>query len=63
MSKDLHNIPFDEGTKVKLSILREYIKEWLPVFLSKEEPIWKEINIFDFFAVPDTILHNQKEVH
>lgn len=29
--------PFDEGTKVKLEIFREYFKEWLPVFLSKKK--------------------------
>jgi three-Cys-motif partner protein len=54
MAKDLHGTEFDEATNVKLAIYRDYLKEWLPVFLAKEEPIWTTINIFDFFAGPGT---------
>ncbi|MFZ1807337.1 MAG: three-Cys-motif partner protein TcmP [Cyclobacteriaceae bacterium] len=52
MSKDIHKRPFDDGTKAKLSIFKDYLKEWLPVFLARKEIIWKTINIFDFFAGP-----------
>lgn len=52
MAKDLHDKPFDEGTKAKLAIFRDYLREWLPVFLAPEKPSWKTINIFDFFAGP-----------
>jgi three-Cys-motif partner protein len=48
--KDLFRKPFDEGTLVKLKIYKDYFKEWLPVFLSKKEPIWRTVQIFDFFA-------------
>jgi three-Cys-motif partner protein len=52
MSLDLHNKPFDEGTIEKLWIFKNYINEWLPVFLSRPNPKVKEINICDFFAGP-----------
>lgn len=55
MSADrFHDRPFDEGTLTKLQIFQLYAREWLPVFLSKPEPIWKEIHLFDFFAGPGT---------
>lgn len=50
MAKDFHNKPFDDETILKLEIFRGYIREWLPVFLSKTS--FKTINIFDFFAGP-----------
>ncbi|HTR30417.1 MAG TPA: three-Cys-motif partner protein TcmP [Puia sp.] len=51
MSKrDLFHNPFDEGTLIKLKILEDYFKEWLPVFIANPKPIWKEIQIFDLFA-------------
>lgn len=50
MAKDLHKEPFDDGTKVKLKIYREYLQEWLPVFLAKTDPFWKTVSLFDFFA-------------
>jgi len=50
-SKDFHNEPFDDETKLKLEIFRDYIREWLPVFFSKGCP-FQSINIFDFFAGP-----------
>lgn len=41
---------FDEGTQIKLEILRKYIQEWLPVFLSNKEVRWEKISLYDFFA-------------
>ena len=32
---DIFNKGFDEGTQIKLYILRKYLQEWLPVFLVK----------------------------
>lgn len=43
--------PFDDGTKVKLEIFKNYLKEWLPVFISSyKTPHWETIYIYDFFA-------------
>ena len=40
---------FDDATQLKLDIYREYIQEWLPVFIET----WNgDINIFDFFSGP-----------
>lgn len=50
MSTDFHNKEFDDGTRIKLEILREYLKQWLPVFLAGEKTYWKKIFIYDFFA-------------
>ena len=33
-----------------MKIFEDYFKEWLPVFISKPNPYWKEIQIFDLFA-------------
>ena len=52
MTKDLHKTPFDEGTIVKLALYENYIKEWLPVFLSFSSLKFRRINIFDFFSGP-----------
>jgi three-Cys-motif partner protein len=51
---DFHDKPFDEGTLTKLEIFELYAKNWLPVFLSSENPKRQEIHIFDFFAGPGT---------
>lgn len=48
--RNLFRKPFDEGTIVKLKLYADYLKEWAPVFLSKKVPIWKTVQIFDFFA-------------
>ena len=49
--RNLHAKAFDEGTQEKLTIYREYLQEWLPVFLhTKTRP--SRIQIFDFFAGP-----------
>jgi three-Cys-motif partner protein len=50
MARDIFDKPFDDGTLIKLKIFEDYLKEWLPVFISKPNPIWKEIQIFDLFA-------------
>ena len=50
MTKDFYNKPFDDETILKLEIFKGYIREWLPVFLSKRS--FNTINIFDFFAGP-----------
>ncbi len=50
MGRNLFRKPFDDGTIDKLKIFEDYFKEWLPVFISRQEIIWKEIQIFDFFA-------------
>jgi len=50
MAKDIHKEPFQESTIAKLAIFRDYLKEWLPVFLAPNTVYWNKINIFDFFA-------------
>ena len=45
-----HAKPFDESTLLKLEIFRGYIREWLPVFLTKTD-FW-QVHVFDFFAGP-----------
>ena len=49
--RNLHAKAFDEGTMEKLTIYREYLQEWLPVFLHSKKP-FSRIQIFDFFAGP-----------
>jgi len=48
--RDLHTKAFDEGTKEKLELYREYLREWLPVFINS--PYVDALQIFDFFAGP-----------
>ncbi len=52
MRPDFHEKPFDQGTLAKLELFQLYAREWLPVFLSRPEPVWPEVHIFDFFAGP-----------
>ncbi|WP_428741399.1 three-Cys-motif partner protein TcmP [Tenacibaculum sp.] len=47
---DIHAEKFDDATQVKLLLLQEYLKEWLPVFLKSKKIWWKDIFIYDFFA-------------
>lgn len=55
---DFHEKPFDDGTLTKLKIFELYAREWLPVFLSKEQPKFSEIHIYDFFAGAGTDSNN-----
>ena len=50
--RDLHNKPFDEGTKTKLAIYRSYIQAWLQVFLHAPKYLGKPLQFFDFFCGP-----------
>lgn len=45
--KNIHKLPFDEGTITKLEIFQQYAREWLPVFVMSQR---KKVYIFDFFA-------------
>ncbi|MBA2613387.1 MAG: three-Cys-motif partner protein TcmP [Bacteroidetes bacterium] len=58
MSKDIHEKPFDEATLVKLSIFRDYTREWLPVFIAAKQIYWNTLNIVDFFAGPGNDIKN-----
>lgn len=60
MKRNIHAKPFDEGTNVKLTLFREYIKNWLPVFLANQDPFRTTINIFDFFSGPGKTDHGDK---
>jgi len=50
MADKFHVEPFDEGTLVKLELLKLYVRSWLPVFISKKNVFWKDIFIYDFFS-------------
>ncbi len=58
MTNDIHNSVFDEGTKIKLYVLEQYLREWLPVFLKKNKTFWDKIFIYDFFAGSGTDSEN-----
>ncbi|MCF0061741.1 three-Cys-motif partner protein TcmP [Dyadobacter chenwenxiniae] len=60
MQRDLHAKPFDEGTRSKLAIFRDYLREWLPVFFARKETIWHTINIYDFFSGPGSDNYGNK---
>lgn len=51
MVSNFHRTPFDEATRVKLGLFRDYTREWLPVWLSQAHPNML-ITIGDFFAGP-----------
>ena len=51
MARNFHQNPFDEGTRVKLGLFRDYTREWLPVWLSQASPN-EPITVADFFAGP-----------
>ena len=48
MAKDINKRTFDDATKLKLEIFREYFREWLPVFI--HQPYFERIFIYDFFS-------------
>ncbi|MCK0159669.1 three-Cys-motif partner protein TcmP [Allomuricauda sp. F6463D] len=52
MSEDFFQKPFTEDTNVKLSLYKEYLKEWFPVFIAAHRPFKKIVNLFDFFCGP-----------
>lgn len=51
-ARDLHDKPYDAGTKTKLTIYRSYVQAWLQVFLHAETYRGKPLQFFDFFAGP-----------
>lgn len=57
---DFHEKPFDEGTLTKLHIFELYAQEWIPVFVSRSTPSFKQVHVFDFFSGPGT---DSKGVH
>ncbi|MFH1673529.1 MAG: three-Cys-motif partner protein TcmP [Pseudomonadota bacterium] len=48
--RNLHKNSFNEGTRDKLELYREYLREWLPVFINGS--FVEIVQIFDFFAGP-----------
>ncbi len=50
MPADMHKKSFDEGTLIKLEILRQYLRNWLPVFIKDHNRIWQKLAIYDLFA-------------
>lgn len=51
-TRDLHDKPFDAGTKTKLSIYRGYVRAWLQVFLHTDAFRGKPLQFFDLFCGP-----------
>lgn len=49
MAKNMHKNEFDDGTLVKIDIVRRYLKEWLYVPITKAE-YNRSIYLYDFFA-------------
>jgi hypothetical protein len=45
---NLHRKPFDEGTRGMLELYREYLCEWLPVFINVSSV--DILQIFDIFC-------------
>jgi len=50
MPADMHKKNFDEGTLIKLDILRQYLRKWLPVFIKDHNRTWPKLAIYDLFA-------------
>lgn len=50
MADKFHIEPFDDGTLIKLELLKRYVRSWLPVFISPKNSYWNEIYIYDFFS-------------
>lgn len=51
-TRDLHNKPFDAGTRTKLAIYRSYVQGWLQVFLHTTKFAGQPLQFFDFFCGP-----------
>ncbi|MBP6865019.1 MAG: three-Cys-motif partner protein TcmP [Candidatus Didemnitutus sp.] len=49
-----HEKPYDAGSLTKLKIFELYVQEWIPVFLSRPDPPFREIHLFDLFCGPGT---------
>jgi len=54
MSKQFHKEEFDSSTRLKLDIFRGYVREWIPVFLTKYEGKnnFQRVCLFDLFSGP-----------
>ena len=54
MSRRFHDVPFDDATQLKLELFRRYIRNWIPVFLTRQKDGRpnRSVHIFDFFAGP-----------
>jgi three-Cys-motif partner protein len=55
MNRDFYTKGFDDATNIKLEIFRHYIREWLPVFMTRKRDgsnRTKYVSIYDFFAGP-----------
>lgn len=53
MRKSFYDTKFDDATNLKLEIFRQYLREWLPVFMTRKrsgQNQTKSIHIYDFFA-------------
>lgn len=48
--RDLHQKSFDKATLDKLRLYRDYLREWLPMFMNNRSV--DTIQVFDFFAGP-----------
>jgi len=53
-NSSFHEEPYDAGTLTKLDIFELYVQEWIPVFVSRSEPPFEELHVFDFFCGPGT---------
>lgn len=55
MNTAFHDHAFSDSTKIKLEIFQRYVREWLPVFLTRRRVGRNphvRVNIFDFFSGP-----------
>jgi len=59
--RNLHRKPFDQATRDKLVLYREYLREWLPVFINGSSV--DILHIFDFFAVKCKMGTFQNNLH
>ena len=53
MSKSFYDKIFDDATNLKLEIFRRYLREWLPVFMTRKKDginQTQSVDIYDFFS-------------